>query len=461
MIHLSFQFVLAIDLCTLLLCTLVALRCASSVLHPALMMLGCHGYIVTLRLFQLLRGGNPMSYSFVWPVQPEEVMRAALASDAALLAMALAWVLVRYWGRHRMAQPREPRIMLSLPRVRLIAIFTMLASVGAVAAIGPHNMVLSPDPEGLPGYLSAAAGWLPWACCLLHYIYGFSVPLLCLTIISLVSAMLLSHFRGVVIIPLIFLLFTWLARRKSNRPPLALLPAVVALWLMWLPMKPIVYSLQAGKSIADSFSYGIEIAFGNFGQESGSGIDFQFLDMIGSTMTLVDIHGTHYWGSTVAPLLVGAVPRSLWPQKPHLNEYQHELDIPSRNMAQLNMTAGLIGECYADFGYAGVIVIPFLISLGFSLAYRRLAGTGLLSPGALLYFIFLATFMQLYRDGLVSAVWFPFVHCAPMGWTAVSHWIWPPAESRMQASRGTPPILACPFPLGAPLRAFAADRSEI
>jgi hypothetical protein len=431
MIQLSLSGVLAIDLCTLLLCSLIALRCASSLVHPAVMMLGCHAYIVTLRLFQLVRGATPMAFTFVWPVTVDEVMRAAVVSDVALLAMSSAWILVRL--RPRNLQARKPRTLLSFRRVRAIAFLSMLSSVGAAFILGSSKLPLSPEVAETSGYLGAALGWAPWACCLLHYLYGFPVPLLCLTAVTLVTWMMMSTFRGIVIIPLVFMLFTWLSRRKSRRLPIMLLPSAVILWLIWLPMKPIVYSLQAGQSIPEAFSYGISIAFGNFGVERGSGIDFEFLDMIGSTMTLVDIHGAHYWGSTLAPLVVSPVPRALWPDKPHLNQYQRELDIPSRNMAQLNMTAGLVGESYANFGYFGVILIPFLISLGFSSAYSRLAGTSILSPGGLLYLIYLSTFMQLYRDGLISAVWFPFVHCAPMGWTAVSHWIWPPGRNYRRA----------------------------
>jgi hypothetical protein len=439
MIHLTIQTVLTIDLCTLLVCGLIAFRCASSVIHPALMMLGCHAYIVTLRLVQVLKGGRPMSYTFVWPVATEELMRAAIASDVALVAMSFAWILVRFWGNPRVVRPREPRVLLSFPRVRACAFLVMLISVGTVAVIGPHNLVAAPDSTDVAGPLVDATGWAPWACVLLHYLYGFPIPLLGLTVITLVSTMLLSHYRGVVIIPLIFLLFTWLSRRKSSRLPLALAPAVVVLWLIWLPMKPIIHSLQEGKSLAESFSYGIDIAFNNFGTDTGSGIDFQFLDMIGSTMTLVDIHGAHFWGSSIAPLIVSPVPRAIWPAKPRLNQYQEDLDIPSRNMAHLNMTAGLVGESYADFGYFGVIIVPFLVSLCFTLAYRRLSGTSLLTPGALLYLIYLSTFMQLYRDGLVSAIWFPFVHCAPIGWTAVSHWVWPPGKSRRRVPQGIQP----------------------
>jgi len=367
-------------------------------------------------------------------------MRAALASDVALLAMASAWILVRFWGNPRVVTPREPRILLSFPRVRACALLVILISMGTVAAIGPHNLVAASDSVEVGGPFTDFVGWAPWACVLLHYLYGFPIPLLGLTVITLVSTMLLSHFRGVVIIPLIFLLFTWLSRRKSGRLPLALAPAVIALWLVWLPMKPIIHSLQEGKSLAESFSYGIDIAFNNFGKDTGSGIDFQFLDMIGSTMTLVDIHGAHFWGSSIAPLIVSPVPRSVWPAKPRLNQYQEDLDIPSRNMAHLNMTAGLVGESYADFGYLGVIVVPFLVSLGFTLAYRRLSGTSLLTPGALLYLIYLSTFMQLYRDGLVSAIWFPFVHCAPIGWTAVSHWVWPPGKGRRRVTEEIQPV---------------------
>jgi hypothetical protein len=149
-------------------------------------------------------------------------------------------------------------------------------------------------------------------------------------------------------------------------------------------------------------------------------------------MTLVDIHGSHFWGSTISPLLVSPVPREIWPAKPHLNQYQLDLDIPSRELAHTEMTAGLIGEAYANFGYFGVVAVPFLVSLCFSLAYGRLGGTSLLTPGAMLYLIYFATFMQFYRDGFVSALWFPFVHCGPIGWTAISHWIWPPKQSRQQ-----------------------------
>jgi hypothetical protein len=431
----SLTVAIAIDLTTVVLCALLALKVARSLLHPAVMFLVCHCYIVTVRLFQLESGMRPMTYSFEWPVAMGEVVRAAIASDIALVAMALGWLAARYWGERRLVANEQPQILLSKARVQFAAFLAIVLSIMAIILVGPAGLRderLVAGTAASSGYLLAAAGWTGWGFCLLHYIYGFPPLLLAATISVLFGSMMFSAFRGIVIIPLVFLIILYLARRQKKRFPVGLLIAAPLLWIIWLPMKPIFYSLQQGDQVEVAMEKGIDTAFHNFGRENGSGIDFQFLDMIGSTMTLVDMHGQHFWGASVAPLLVSPIPRLVWPDKPHLNQYQEELDIPSRAMAKLNMTAGLVGECYADFGWAGVVLIPFLVSVAFTASYLRLSGTNVFSPGCLLYLMFLSTFMQFYRDGLVSAVWFPFVHCAPVGWLAVSHWLFPPRVRQMQ-----------------------------
>lgn len=423
---LTLNYAIGIDLCTIVLCVVLALRCASSLMHPAVMMIGCHIYVVTVRLFQLLRGMHPMEYTFIWKVQESELLRASVASDLALLAMATAWVLVML--RARSHTPRDPRILLSPGRIRAFAIGAFLLGLVGTLLAGPNGTAgAATDPSlGNSGYIGATTGWFGWSGCLLIYLYGFRPRLVALTGALLALAMMLNTYRGVVIIPVLFLLWTWLARRQSKGFPFVVLPILLAVWLAWLPMKPIAHSLQTGSSIVESVRGGSEVAFSNFAQENGSAIDFQFLDMIGATMTLVDIHDSYFYGTTVLPILVSPIPRGFWPDKPEVNDYQFKLDIPSRPLAKYTMTAGLVGESYANFGWFGIVLVPFLISLAFCSAYSRLQGTTLLSPGCLLYLIYLSTFMQLYRDGLLSAVWFPFVHCAPMGLLAISHWVWHP-----------------------------------
>ncbi len=431
----SLTVAIAIDLTTVALCALIAVKVAGSLLHPATMFLMCHCYIVTVRLFQLESGLRPMTYSFEWPVTMDEVVRAAIASDIALVAMALGWLAARYWGERRLVRNDQHQILLSKARVHFAAILAIVLSLMAIVLVGPAGLRDERLVAGTAmsnGYLLAAASWTGWGFCLLHYIYGFPPLVLAATMSVLFGSMMFSAFRGIVIIPLVFLIILYLARRQTKRFPVGLLIAAPLLWIIWLPMKPIFYSLQQGAQVEVAMEKGIDTAFHNFGRENGSGIDFQFLDMIASTMTLVDIHGQHFWGASVAPLFVSPIPRLIWPDKPRLNQYQQELDIPSRAMAKLNMTAGLVGECYADFGWAGVVLIPFLVSVAFTASYLRLSGTDVFSPGCLLYLMFLSTFMQLYRDGLVSAVWFPFVHCAPVGWLAVSHWLLPPRGRQVE-----------------------------
>lgn len=444
MIAATYQNALMIDLCTLLLCAAAAFRCTSSFLHPAAIMLGAHMYIVTLRLSQLARGYLPMSYSFTWPINEAEIVRGVFASDAALVAMALGWLTVHFWGRRNPARGTEPRIHLSDTRIRSFAAGALAFAVIGMAILGPHaqRSVTGDHSGGTSGYLLATGGWAGWCSCLLIYRYGFNWALSLFAAFTLLIVMLLSTFRGAVIIPCVFLLFVWLARRRKPGLPWAVLPALVCLWLLWLPMKPTVYAFQQGQSPADALGVGVRTAFTNFGSDQGSGIDFQFLDMVSSTMTLVDVHDGYFYGGSISPLFVSPIPRQLWEAKPELNQYQFELDVPSRAMAKLHMTAGLIGEAYADFGYFGVVLIPFGISVAFSAAYRRLFGTSLLTPGCLLYFIYLTTYMQLYRDGLISAVWFPFVHCAPIGFAAISHWIWPPGPQPVPDEQGCFPSSA-------------------
>ena len=417
----------AIDVCTIVVCAIVAWRCASSLLHPAVMIIGCHIYVVSLRLNQIFRGAHPMEYEFAWKVGQGEIIRAVVASDIALLSMTAAWVLVMLRARGRHQTNTTPRILLSPNRVRAFAIGTIALALIGSAIAGKTTQGAATDPSlSNSGYIGAFPGFWGWAGCILIYYYGFRPKLVALTAVLLAMALLTNDYRGVIVIPALFLIWTWVARRQGTGIPLALIPAVICVWLAWLPMKPIEKSLQMGEGIGQAIGNGVQMAFNNFGQEDGSAIDFQFLDMIGSTMTLVDVHDSYFYGSTFYALLVSPVPRAFWPGKPQLNEWQLALDIPSRPMAGYQMTAGLVGESYANFGWFGIILVPFGISFALASAYTRLQGTTLLSPGGLLYLIFISTFMQLYRDGVFSAVWFPFVHCAPVGWLAVSHWLWHP-----------------------------------
>jgi hypothetical protein len=426
---LTLSSALIIDAFTIAICFAIALKEARSTLHPAWMFLGLHGYVVTFRLLELNAGSFPMRANFSWPVAVHEVIRAGVASDLGLLAMAAGWIVAR------VVRQRRPR---AKPEVVAVAKFRIWVAAGIAMGLGVygplivgrlHHALRNTSWE-TSGYLSATTTWAAWSVCLLHFLYGFPVPLLAFTSAALVFVAITNASRFPIIISIIFLTLIWLARRRSQTFPLTLSVVALVAWMLWLPMKPVTKMLKQGAAVTDAVEEGVRYTYAGFGKEEGS-VDEEFLDMSAAMMTLSNLRGHWYWGSTIAPLVVAPVPRIYWKEKPKLCQYMWDLQVPSRDIATIGMTAGLVAEGYVNFGYAGVLLYCFGVSFAFARAHLRVAQANYLSPSLLLYLFCLAAAPQLYRDGLISAVWFPFVYAAPIGWTVVSHWIWKPGRPRV------------------------------
>jgi hypothetical protein len=344
------------------------------------------------------------------------------------LAMAGSWIAARAaMKRRRQAKPDMAAV--SKSRIYVAAGLAMGFGIFGALMVGRLQHGLKNTSWDTSGYLAATTTWPAWSVCLLHFLCGFPVPLLAVTGAVLIFVAITNGARFGVVISLIFLTLVWLSRRRSRRFPLSLLGGIVLALMLWLPMKPFTKMLKQGASVTDAMDEALRHTYTEFGRDEGS-IDEQFLDMTAATMTLSDMHGSWYWGRTIAPLFSAPVPRLLWPEKPKMNQYQWDLQVPSRNMASIGMTAGLVAEGYVNFGYAGVVLYCFGVGFAFAWAYLRIAHSHYLSPSRLLYYFCLASAAQLYRDGLISGVWFPFVYAAPIGWTAVSYWIWKPGRQR-------------------------------
>ena len=422
---------LTIDAFTLALCIFIAFREARSTLHPAWMFLGLHIYIVSFRLVQLYTGSHPMRATFVWPVAVNEVIRAGVAADLGLAAMATSWIYARWlWRRKHTHRPEM--LVVSKFRIYLGAGLAMVAGVFGALTVGRLEHALKNTSWDTSGYLAATTTWPSWSVCLLHFFYGFPIPLMIATLAALIFVGIMNSTRFGVVVPIIFLTLTWLSRRNSRRLPFTLVAGVVAVWLLWLPMKPFTRMLKGGATIEEAWRAALEHTYTQFGNDEGS-IDEQFLDMSAATMTLADIRGEWYWGGTITPLFVAPVPRVMWPEKPKINQYQWDIQVPSRNMAELGMTSGLVAEGYVNFGYFGVALFCFGVGFVYTWGYLKIVQSHYLSPGRMLYFFCLAAASQVYRDGLISGLWFPLVYAAPIGWTAISHWIWKPGRKRAAA----------------------------
>jgi hypothetical protein len=438
---LSIGVAIAIDVFAILVYVTLVLRKIPSPLHPAWMFLGLHLYIVSLRLIQLASGGSPLKVTFAWAVAVSEVARAGVASDLGLVSIAVGMLIAsaiqKNLGKFRL-QRGTP-----LSRGRLIFCSVIALSVGTVGMVLTGHLDFSYRNAGwsTSGYLAITSSWPAWGVCIAHFLFGFTPLLLGISTVVVAMVGYFNVSRFAVIIPITLMLAIWLSRRRQRGIPWPLIASLLVLWVAWLPLKPFTGLVRDGVPILDAVSQSIDLTVESMSRDEGH-IDQAYLDMIGSTMTLSDLHGSYYWGSTLLPIIYIPIPRFLWPAKPQTNEYQWELQIPSRNMAKLGMTSGLVGEGYVNFGYFGVALYCFAIGALYGTAYARSLRSGNKSPGTFLYLLLMCCSLQIYRDGLVSALFFPFVYAAPVSWGVLSHWIWKPRTPIGRRSR-------VPSPLGA------------
>jgi len=229
------------------------------------MFLGLHFYIVTMRLATLLMGGHPMKATFAWPVAIPEVVRAARACDCGLLAIAVAWIVVpRLKGRMKRSGEPPSRERISGRRALVFALISLAVGVVGMAVAGRIEHGVRNTSWDTSGYMSATATWASWSACLLHYAFGFRKQLLVLTGCSLLAVGFTNPSRFGVVIPLVFLLLLAFARRRSKSIPLTIVPALIAIVLLWLPMKPLAQSLHDGMGIQEAASFALSVTTDNF-----------------------------------------------------------------------------------------------------------------------------------------------------------------------------------------------------
>jgi hypothetical protein len=251
--------------------------------------------------------------------------------------------------------------------------------------------------------------------------------------------------RYVVVLGVLFFCFTYLYRSSRRWYPRWMVGVLVGLAIVWFPLKIVGSGIRESKTASDIFSDAVGY-YQNAIENQGGGGDTQFLDMTASAMTLVDQHGQFFYGSAWAPLLYVAIPRVWWPDKPRMNEYMWEISTVDRPMGQIGMVPGLVGDCYLNFGYGGVVLIVYAVAWLYGRAYFRAMLSDHNTCRGLNYLMFLVAFIQVIRDGVISLVMFTFVAAAPIMVTILAN-VFANANSRSN--------------LGAPLGEYSADTAGL
>jgi len=108
-----------------------------------------------------------------------------------------------------------------------------------------------------------------------------------------------------------------------------------------------------------------------------------------------------------------------------MNEYLWTISTPDRPFNEFGMVPTLLGDAYLNFGYFGIVLIPFSVAYFYALGYFKAFRRNHFSTTRFLYLIFAFNMIQVFRDGVVSILHFTLINSMPLMLVVYLHWIFP------------------------------------
>ena len=426
--------IIVIDSVVLTACIVLLLRYARlSHSHPGTIYLFFHIYTFTFRLLGIAFGADTLFSSLAWvfePVRIEEIVRAAVYGDVALLAMTIAWIRASIADKRRLLgspEPaKEPRQNLSLRHIWTIVIFVFPLGLFGLYAFsfipGVESERIELGEWQTSSWLFITQVWTGLALLALIYWYGFRWWLSTLISIYLLLMAYQGFHRFRVVIPAILLIQIYLDRRRMRWPPVYVMGVIVALALLFFPLKNIGQMAREGEGVTQIVDDSREAINSALAAEAP---DQTFLDLFASALTLMDENEKRYYGGTYLNLLILPVPRQWWPDKPTLGDYIKEISRPTRPMFQMGMIVTYLGESYVNFGFLGILIVPYLVAYWLARAHFRAYRSSYYSVARFAYLLLACNLIQVYRDGLVSIVVFTCVNMMPLTLIVLLHLVLP------------------------------------
>ena len=387
--------------------------------HPLTIYLLFHLYSFSYRLFQIL-GGAPLMYTGqvnAEAITPEEIIRAILWADAALLLFVAA-----SWWAHKVFeaksdQPVERRV-LNLNIAKAVGLLCLPLGAYFFYTVKTTGFVASID-SAATGYIQVMSMWPIGVLGLLIFAFGFRWHLLALTAFFLGAVAFQGYHRFMLILPLLYFAALYLQTQRKRWPGILMVVAALFVGLVFPRLKSIGASIQYG-------DYGnalamVQESFGKKGNEYEVAATEDFLDQFAGGLSLIDGNDHKFMGSTYLAILTLPVPRAMWPNKPGLADHLQQISTSGRRYDVEGRILTYLGEAYANFGYAGLILIPALLGYLLTAACVRATTGPMLRLGRYLYLVFFMALIQTFRDGLLSIFVFTVVHNMPMLFTWILH----------------------------------------
>lgn len=409
-----------VDLMTVAACVAaVALSGKTRHSHPAVLYLLFHILVVTGRAVAI-QAGAPTFLSGSPSLQPPdstEIARAVIYADIALVAATGGWLSTRTRGKSPSgatagAEDSARMIWRILEHKKLVAVALVAVPIG-LATTAAYGFVPGSEPARLAtsSYQTLAITWPGLMLIGLIYRSGFRLHL----VVPLIAYLVLLSFQGYgrfrVIIPVLLLVHIYLDRRNRRWPGLRLIAGLLAVLLLFFPLKAIGRGVQSGSdasSLATAVRSSVAEVF------SGQAADQAILDQLALTLSLSDDSGRIYAGRPYLNVITLPIPREWWPGKPGLADHLTELSQSSRPLGEIGAVTTLPGDLYLNFRLPGLALGMYLFArlTGrlHDLAYRRPYE----SVGRFAYLLLAASFIQVYRDGLISVPLFVFVQMLPL-----------------------------------------------
>lgn len=385
-----------------------------NILNSALIYWCFHVFFVTFRGVQIFLLGSKI-ISNKWYstyITLEEIDKAILVADVSLVAFFVGFsVFTLNFKKSGNALLKQFEFMKE-GRQKWVDKYMIVVFILGLIGIVTYRSIADRDLEAeeYSTFSNMMTGLGIISAIVLLYEKGFKKIYLTYFFILLIFYSLQGENRFRVVLASLFVLMIYLKQLNLKLPPLKYYVIGFVFILFSFPLKEVGKAFQETGKL--EFTEVLKDSYEEF-KEGESG-DMSFIEQSAGMIGAIDVKGVQFWGDTYKPIFFFFVPRSLWADKPALNEWQHKISITGRDFGEMGQISLISGESYANFRYIGVFVISFLIGRWYSFLYNKYANLPIQHKGFLLLLLFNMVLFQVWRDGMISLVLFPFLNYLPI-----------------------------------------------